>query len=180
MVAAKPGGFGIVGRILDQARRNAVDGDTRAKFERQCLGQTDQPCFRRHDVHAVTGTHMGGDAADIDDATGCALNQVRVGRVGAEKSAVQNDAHGLSPFPGAQLVQLDRASDGCVIDQDVETAELGDGKVNEPLRLLGYGDVCQLQHRAAARSLDQFDGLLAIGPIAACMHHHRGASGRQF
>ena len=66
-----------------------------------------------------------------------------------------------------------------VVDEDIDTAELLDGRIRHRLHRYGVGDVADMDQRLAAGGLDLARDGVRLGAVAARVDHDRGAALRQ-
>ena len=99
-------------------------------------------------------------AADVDDGSLTGRDQVRQRRVAAQVCPIQGRRQRLAPLTVVEVGERHFAAYRGVVHQDVETAEVIDGRGDERSRLIGIGNVAHLHGRAATGGADFLRDLL--------------------
>ena len=87
--------------------------------------------------------------------------------------AVERDVEDFAPRRIAHLGERLLAPQRRVVDEDIDTAELFDGRIRHCLHRYGVGDVADMDQRLAAGSLDLPRDGVRLGAVAARVHHDR-------
>ena len=130
-------------------------------------------------MRAIFRTRMRAEAANIDDGSCARLAQRRQAGFYTEERAVERNVENFAPRRIAHLGERLLAPQRCVVDEDIETAELLDGRIRHGLHRHGVGDVPDMNQRLAAGRFYLAHDRVRLGAVAACVHHDRGTSLRE-
>src|SRR5262245_17271275 len=128
---------------FDTARANEVRSDIiLAVLTRNRSGQP----FGRHFRRGTAGAPEGGDTRVVDDTSPAVLYHAGQHRLTHQEGRVQVNAHGCEPVLHADAQQIPARSPPCVIHHHVNTAKLGQSRVDESLDLLLVGYITPARH----------------------------------
>ena len=96
-------------------------------------GEADDPGLGGDHMRAIFGTGMRAQPADIDDGPAAGLPQRRQAGLDAVEGAVERNVHDLAPLGIAHLRERLFPPQRCVVDEDIDPAELLDGGVRHRL-----------------------------------------------
>ena len=139
------------------ARRDGVHGDVvPPQLERETVGQPDLSGLRRTVADAVREAASSGHRCDIHDCAAAGCDHQRRREPAAKIRAREAGIDGVEPIVGRVVLQrLRRSAVASVVDQRVDCAECGSGRIEDRLRA-GFGaGIRDHGHGVAAAGADE-------------------------
>jgi hypothetical protein len=115
------------------------------------LREADDAGLGRSVVRLAEVAHLADDRGHVDDAAAAALDEVREGGVRAVEDAAEVGGDDLLPLLDGHAADGAVAVDAGVVDEDVEPAELLDGRLDQGSALVRVSDAGVDRQSGAAR-----------------------------
>ena len=107
----------------DEARRHGVDGDPAARrFQRQALGETEQPGLGRRVIGLADVADLADDRADVHDPARSAFDHMLEDRLGHAKRAEEVHIEHLVPILMRHFADRLVDRDAGIVDQEIAAA----------------------------------------------------------
>jgi hypothetical protein len=166
---------------LDKARCNAIHGHiVGSEVMSESPGEAHKPRLGGHHMGSVQGASVGAQAADIDDCADSTRAKLWEGGLDAIESAVKDDSQNITPIALRHILERHFYTEGRVVDENIDAAEMLRGRCHHPVDCAGVGDIRQERKGSSPQGNDVAHDTLRLFVVRARVDDYRGASCCQF